>query len=112
MTSRALGTSCERALAGAASTPRSFADAGRGGAPFPPGPAAPWGGGGGGGPAPPPGGCGAGGGGAPPPPQPRRAGTLGAVEALNFYNPLVADQLRSRRKTVTIRLGDKSAKYR
>ena len=41
-----------------------------------------------------------------------RAGTLGAVEALNFYNPLVADQLRSRRKTVTIRLGDKSAKYR
>ena len=43
---------------------------------------------------------------------PRRAGTLGAVEALNFYNPLVADQLRSRRKTVTIRLGDKSAKYR
>jgi hypothetical protein len=34
------------------------------------------------------------------------------VEALNFYNPLVADQLRSRRKTVTIRLGDKSAKYR
>ena len=41
-----------------------------------------------------------------------RADTLGAVEALNFYNPLVADQLRSRRKTVTIRLGDKSAKYR
>src|SRR3954453_20857974 len=79
MTSRALGTSCERALAGAASTPGSFADAGRGGA---------------------------------APPQPRRAGTLGAVEALNFYNPLVADQLRSRRKTVTIRLGDKSAKYR
>jgi hypothetical protein len=34
------------------------------------------------------------------------------VEALNIYNPLVADQLRSRRKTVTIRLGDKSAKYR
>ena len=34
------------------------------------------------------------------------------MEALNFYNPLVADQLRSRRKTVTIRLGDKSAKYR
>jgi hypothetical protein len=34
------------------------------------------------------------------------------VEALNFYNPLVADQLRSRRKTVTIRLGDKSGKYR
>ena len=28
-----------------------------------------------------------------------------------FYSPLVADQIRSRRKTVTIRLGDKSAKY-
>ena len=32
--------------------------------------------------------------------------------ALNFYNPAVADQLRSQRKTATIRLGDKSAKYR
>ena len=32
--------------------------------------------------------------------------------ALNFYSPLVADQLRSHRKTATIRLGDKSAKYR
>jgi hypothetical protein len=32
--------------------------------------------------------------------------------ALNFYSPLVADQLRSRRKTATIRLGDKSAKYK
>jgi hypothetical protein len=32
--------------------------------------------------------------------------------ALNFYSPLVADQLRSLRKTATIRLGDKSAKYR
>ena len=32
--------------------------------------------------------------------------------ALNFYSPLVADQLRSQRKTATIRLGDKSAKYR
>ena len=27
--------------------------------------------------------------------------------ALNFYSPIVADQLRSRRKTATIRLGDK-----
>jgi hypothetical protein len=35
-----------------------------------------------------------------------------AVYALNFYSPLVADQLRSGRKTATIRLGDKSAKYR
>jgi hypothetical protein len=32
--------------------------------------------------------------------------------ALNFYSPLVADQLRSRRKTATIRLGDKSMKYK
>ena len=32
--------------------------------------------------------------------------------ALNFYSPLVADQLRSLRKTATIRLGDKSGKYR
>ena len=32
--------------------------------------------------------------------------------ALNFYSPLVADQLRSHRKTATIRLGDKSAKYK
>jgi hypothetical protein len=32
--------------------------------------------------------------------------------ALNFYSPIVADQLRSQRKTATIRLGDKSAKYR
>ena len=32
--------------------------------------------------------------------------------ALNFYSPMVADQLRSGRKTATIRLGDKSRKYR
>jgi hypothetical protein len=32
--------------------------------------------------------------------------------ALNFYSPMMADQLRSHRKTATIRLGDKSAKYR
>ena len=32
--------------------------------------------------------------------------------ALNFYSPIVADQLRSRRKMATIRLGDKSGKYR
>ena len=35
-----------------------------------------------------------------------------AVYALNFYSPMVADQLRSHRKTATIRLGDKSAKYK
>ncbi len=34
------------------------------------------------------------------------------MHALNFYSPIVADQLRSGRKTATIRLGDKSAKYR
>ena len=32
--------------------------------------------------------------------------------ALNFYTPLVADQLRSHRKTATIRLGDKTGKYK
>ncbi len=32
--------------------------------------------------------------------------------ALNFYSPIVADQLRTHRKTATIRLGDKSRKYR
>jgi len=32
--------------------------------------------------------------------------------ALNFYSPVVADQLKHRRKTATIRLGDKSTKYR
>jgi hypothetical protein len=32
--------------------------------------------------------------------------------ALNFYSPIVADQLRMHRKTATIRLGDKSSKYR
>ena len=32
--------------------------------------------------------------------------------ALNFYSPVVADQLRSHRKTATVRLGDKSGKYK
>ena len=32
--------------------------------------------------------------------------------ALNFYSPVVAPQLRTGRKTATIRLGDKSAKYK
>jgi hypothetical protein len=35
-----------------------------------------------------------------------------SMYALNFYSPIVADQLRSRRKTATIRLGDKSVKYK
>jgi hypothetical protein len=34
------------------------------------------------------------------------------VYALNFYSPMVADQLRTGRKSATIRLGDKSAKYK
>ena len=37
---------------------------------------------------------------------------MSGLYALNFYNPLVADQLRSGRKTATIRLGDKSDKYK
>lgn len=32
--------------------------------------------------------------------------------ALNFYSPIVENQLRSGRKSATIRLGDKSGKYR
>ena len=32
--------------------------------------------------------------------------------ALNFYSPTFVDQLRRGRKTATIRLGDKSGKYR
>ena len=39
-------------------------------------------------------------------------GAAVAMYALNFYSPLVADQLRSQRKTATIRLGDKSPKYK
>jgi hypothetical protein len=35
-----------------------------------------------------------------------------ALYVLNFYSPIVAEQLRSGRKTATIRLGDKSGKYR
>ena len=35
-----------------------------------------------------------------------------SMYALNFYSPIVSDQLRSRRKTATIRLGDKSSKYK
>jgi hypothetical protein len=34
------------------------------------------------------------------------------MHALNFYSPMVSDQLRSHRKTATIRLGDKSDKYK
>jgi hypothetical protein len=34
------------------------------------------------------------------------------VYALNFYSPIFVDQLRRGRKSATIRLGDKSKKYR
>src|SRR3954468_20826443 len=34
------------------------------------------------------------------------------VFVLNFYSPVFVDQLKRGRKTATIRLGDKSAKYR
>jgi hypothetical protein len=34
------------------------------------------------------------------------------VEVLNFYSTIFADQLKRGRKTATIRLGDKSHKYR
>jgi hypothetical protein len=34
------------------------------------------------------------------------------VYVLNFYSPLFVDQLKRGRKTATIRLGDKSKKYR
>ena len=34
------------------------------------------------------------------------------MRVLNFYSAMFADQLRSGRKTATIRLGDKSNKYR
>ena len=37
---------------------------------------------------------------------------FGAMYALNFYSPIVRDQLRSRRKTATIRLGNKAGKYK
>ncbi|MDQ3993557.1 MAG: RNA-binding protein [Actinomycetota bacterium] len=36
----------------------------------------------------------------------------GQMYALNFYSPIVRDQLRSRRKTATIRLGNKAGKYK
>ena len=39
-------------------------------------------------------------------------GCPGLVFVLNFYSPLFVDQLKRGRKTATIRLGDKSNKYR
>lgn len=37
---------------------------------------------------------------------------LAALQVLNFYSTFFADQLKSGRKTATIRLGDKSHQYR
>jgi len=34
------------------------------------------------------------------------------MQVLNFYSPVFADQMKRGRKTATIRLGDKSSKYR
>ena len=34
------------------------------------------------------------------------------MQALNFYSQIFADQMKRGRKTATIRLGDKSHKYR
>src|SRR5581483_6531433 len=42
----------------------------------------------------------------------RAPGTMDAMYALNFYSPIVENQLRSGRKSATIRLGDKSGKYK
>ena len=42
----------------------------------------------------------------------RPAAPIEPMYALNFYSPIVADQLRNHRKTATVRLGDKSGKYR
>ena len=38
--------------------------------------------------------------------------SMDSMYALNFYSPIVESQLRSGRKSATIRLGDKSGKYR
>jgi hypothetical protein len=41
-----------------------------------------------------------------------RTDSLPAVQVLNFYSTIFADELKRGRKTATIRLGDKSHKYR
>jgi hypothetical protein len=42
----------------------------------------------------------------------RRTDSLHVVQVLNFYSTIFADELKRGRKTATIRLGDKSDKYR
>ncbi len=45
--------------------------------------------------------------------RPRRPlPSQGSMQVLNFYSTIFADQLKRGRKTATIRLGDKSRKYR
>lgn len=44
--------------------------------------------------------------------RPNEEPETGLMYALNFYSPIVADQLRTHRKTATIRMGDKSGKYK
>src|SRR6202034_3282096 len=41
-----------------------------------------------------------------------KTGSLRVVQVLNFYSTIFADELKKGRKTATIRLGDKSGKYR
>jgi hypothetical protein len=45
-------------------------------------------------------------------PEPGKTDSLPAVQVLNFYSTIFADELKRGRKTATIRLGDKSHKYR
>ena len=44
--------------------------------------------------------------------QRAKTGSLPSVQVLNFYSTIFADELKRGRKTATIRLGDKSGKYR
>jgi len=45
-------------------------------------------------------------------PSPGKTDSLPVVQVLNFYSTIFADELKKGRKTATIRLGDKSGKYR
>jgi hypothetical protein len=44
--------------------------------------------------------------------SPPKTDSLPLVQVLNFYSTIFADELKKGRKTATIRLGDKSGKYR
>jgi hypothetical protein len=45
-------------------------------------------------------------------PSAGKTDSLRVVQVLNFYSTIFADELKKGRKTATIRLGDKSGKYR